>query len=118
MKIENPSNSNKHLEAMKMPWTEIEVSIAKKFLDALNLFSGTFREKMNRAANSIGYYNGYDSMPKGVKSYISHTAAEAKKRKAANEKLLVSESMEDEWWEQFHNDPDFRRAMTHPDDEE
>ena len=120
MKMEaTPNSSQPHPLEAPTPWNEKDVSTARQFFAALDGVAGvTFNEKKNIAANKIGYKDGYVSMPQGVKSYISHVAAEAKKRKKReNEALTPVYDLEAEWLELFDTDPAFRHAMTHPEDE-
>lgn len=99
-----------------MPWTTEEQRIGERFLEAFRTFSGTFEEKRNQTASSIGY-RGYMEMPQGTRQYISHIGQETKKRKAEERKKEQIKQMTEDWWEHYNSNTDFRHGMTHPDDE-
>lgn len=102
-----------------MPWTIEEERIGEQFLVKLRGLSGTFEEKRDEAACSIEGYraSNYMGLPPGTRSYISHIAQEAKKRREEERKKERVKQMTEDWWEQYNSNTDFRHAMTHPDDE-
>lgn len=102
-------------------WTVEDEDVAKRFLEASRRYAGTFQEKKDPTAHALGF-NSYREMPQGVRSYISHVGQLAKReKKENNDRERIAHNlaqMERDWQEQFENDPSFRHAMTHPDDEE
>lgn len=102
-------------------WTAEDEALAKSFLEASRRYAGTFQEKKDVTAHALGFAS-YREMPQGVRSYISHVGQLARREKRENftkERITHNlAQMGRDWQEQFDNDPAFRHAMTHPDDEE
>ncbi len=119
-----PSNSREGEAVLKSQepkkWTEQEQEIGNSFLEALSHIRGTFNEKKDAVARGLGYQHGYTQLPQGVRSYISDVGQRAKADKASAEfRFRVAknlDTMKKDWEEQYQN-PDFRHAKTHPDDE-
>lgn len=100
-------------------WTEDERAIGEKLLKALTAYTGTFEEKKNLAAKSIGYPAGYFSLPPGVKSFISSIAGKAKKRKTLKtpsdgdltnnrkDSQVMLEQLLSDYWSQMEKSSDF-----------
>ncbi len=101
-----------------MPWTTKDIAEANQFFEARKTFSGTFNESKNSVARAIGYKDGYDSMPKGVKSYISHVASENRNRR--RQEILANEPIqqtpEQRWEAELLASEDMQHAL-HPEDE-
>jgi hypothetical protein len=130
-----PIMPNKHETAPK--WSEEDLEIANDFVSASRPFSGSFLEKRDNAARSLGYRN-YMAMPEGVRSAISHLGAEARKRNseqraaveadirkakeqsnAAAEQEALKRKLalaEEEWWKNAE-DPDWLQTHGTPEEE-
>ncbi len=116
----NKTPSDKLLEK-EMPWTDKDVAVGKQFFEAYDTFAGSFNQKKNNVANAIGFKDGYYSMPSGVRSYISHIAGEANKRKKEAEreaKAGHTQELIDDWNNQIKTNPEFAHAALHPEDDE
>jgi hypothetical protein len=102
-------------------WNENDISTAKNFLQAMHKLAGTFGEKKDTAARSVGSTEGYMGLSDGTRKYISHLGQVAKTKKQDaiyKERLQHNLKLMEEDWERLYNtDPNFRHAMTHPDDE-
>jgi hypothetical protein len=114
--FENPTNpENKEEQMSKVTWTEKDVRIAKDFLKALATFDikNGFNVNKNPAAKMLQYEN-YNSLPAGVKSYISHIGSETKKRKTIEK---VVQNYEEDWGNAVKTDKNFAHGNLHPEDD-
>lgn len=116
-------------KASKPKWSAEEVEVAEHVLDQIKktVDTGTVTDKyaqVSITARALGYLTTnqtFKHLPPEIKSYIEYVwwleSDQGQKNTTAKRVQENLAQMEADWKEQYENNPDFRRAMTHPDDE-
>lgn len=101
-------------------WTSEDEKIGNDFLKKLNEYeagntmSEKFRLHKNKVAHQMGYQY-YNSLPTGVKSFISHLGGKKRKKKVSQE-VIKPQSPSERWLEDLKSNPSMQHGL-HPEDD-